>query len=291
MKKILTILISLLVTTLILGQEINRSYDVPPFTGIEAGGVFDITVTKSSVNSVSTTSNQEIAKYINVKVKNGILKLDLDTDAMPVMLKRNTKYVKAHIAISQMDRIYLSGAAKLKSSGVFNPGSFRGDFSGAATAYGVNINSEELSVQVSGASKVEINGKINKVKYDISGASVVTIEHEAAEIKVGASGASKMEYTGTSTFAEISISGATNVKLRGSATTASFEASGASQLDAEYFTVRDAEIEASGVSNIRTTATGTISAEITGGSVLKYAGNPAIKKIETSSQASIQRIK
>ena len=49
MKKILTILISLLVTTLILGQEINRSYDVPPFTGIEAGGVFDITVTKRSI--------------------------------------------------------------------------------------------------------------------------------------------------------------------------------------------------------------------------------------------------
>lgn len=100
-----------------------------------------------------------------------------------------------------------------------------------------------------------------------------------------------MEYTGTSTIANISISGATNVKLKGSATTASFEASGASQLDAEYFIVRDVEIEASGVSNIRTNVTGTISAEISGGSVLRYAGNPTMKNIETSSQASIQRIK
>jgi len=226
-----------------------------------------------------------------VSVKNGILKLDLDTDSMPAMLKRNTKYIKAQITMNQLDRVYLSGAAKLKSSGAFYPATFRGDFSGAVIADGLVINSEESSVQVSGASKVEIKGKFKNVKYDISGASVVTIEHESTDIKVGGSGASKMEYTGTSTIANISISGATNVKLKGSATTASFEASGASQLDAEYFIVRDVEIEASGVSNIRTNVTGTISAEISGGSVLRYAGNPTMKNIETSSQASIQRIK
>lgn len=291
MKKILTLLLSLFVSVLMLGQEINRSYQVPLFTGIEAGGIFDITLTKSSLNSVSTTSNKEIAKYINVSVKNGILKLDLDTDSMPAMLKRNTKYIKAQITMNQLDRVYLSGAAKLKSSGAFYPATFRGDFSGAVIADGLVINSEESSVQVSGASKVEIKGKFKNVKYDISGASVVTIEHESTDIKVGGSGASKMEYTGTSTIANISISGATNVKLKGSATTASFEASGASQLDAEYFIVRDVEIEASGVSNIRTNVTGTISAEISGGSVLRYAGNPTMKNIETSSQASIQRIK
>lgn len=290
MKKISILLSFLFLTALVFAQDVTRSYQVAQFSGISAGSVFDVKLTKSSVNTISTTADAEVSKYIVVKVKNGVLYLELDTDRMPFLMRRNIKYVKANITITQLDKVYLSGAARLRSSGIFSPDSFKGDFSGAATAEGLNINAEISAIQVSGASKLEIKSKSRKVKYDLSGASVVTIDQESSDINLDGSGASKMDFIGSSEKIVVSISGATKVKMKGSATTAIFEASGASQLDAEYFIVQDAKVEASGVSNVRTNVTRTLSAEISGGSALRYLGNPTMKNIETSSQASIQRI-
>lgn len=290
MKKLLTLLTFIVLTATLFAQDITKSHPVAAFTGINAGGVFEITLSKAASSSVSTTADREVAQYIEVKVKDGVLHLDMDTDRMPKSLKRNMKSVKATITVAQLEKLFLSGASRLKSSGIFSPATFKGDFSGAVTAEGLVINAGTSTVFVSGASKLEIKGKSQIVKYDISGASNVMIDQDASDIKLGGSGAAKMDYSGNSTQAEVSISGATNVKMKGSATTASFEASGASNLDAEHFTVKDVEIEASGVSNVRTNVSGSISAEISGGSTVRYAGNPVMKNIETSSGASIKRI-
>lgn len=290
MKKLFVLSVFLLLSVLVFAQGVTKNHQVPAFSGINAGGVFDITLTKSTVNSVTTTADEEIAKYIMVKVKDGVLHLDLDSKNMPAALKRNMKYIKANVTISQLDRLFISGAAKLKSNGHFITTTFKGDFSGAVIVDGLNITSENSSIQVSGASKLDIKGKSQSVKYDISGASVVTIDHESGDLEIGGSGASKMNFSGNAIRTEVSVSGATNVKMRGSSNTAKFEASGASVLDAEHFNVKDAEIEASGVCNIRTNVSGSISAELSGGSSLLYSGSPVMKKVQTSSQASIKRL-
>ena len=291
MKRLSLLLTLILLSAYLFAQDVTKSHPVSAFTGVNAGGVFDITLTKSATNSVTTTADAEIAKYIQVKVKDGVLHLDLDSYNMPASLKRNIKYIKANITISQLERLFISGAAKLKSNGQFNPSSFKGDFSGAVNVEGLHIITEKSSIQVSGASKLDIKGRADAVKYDISGASVVTIEQESGDLEIGGSGASKMNFSGNAGKTEVSISGATNVRMKGSSTSAVFEASGASVLDAEHFSVKEAEIEASGVSNIRSNVTGSLSAELSGGSVLHYSGNPVMKKVQTSSQASIKRLK
>lgn len=290
MKKICSLLMTLILTITLLAQDVTKNYNVSSFTGIDAGGVFDINLTKGGSHSVAIISDKELLPYVEVNVKNGMLYLELDTDKMPVNLKRKMKYIKANISTPQLERINLSGAAKLISSGKFNSQSFKGDFSGAVSAKGLDIKSETATIVASGASRLEIAGNFQNVKYDISGASNVTIEQDAADVKLGGSGASVMAYSGKSSKVDVSISGATNMKMKGSASNAVFEASGASVLDAENFEVKDVEIEASGVSNIRTKVTGSISAEISGGSVVRYSGSPVMKKVETSSQGSIKRI-
>jgi len=290
MKKLLTLIMFLALTVSLSAQDITKNHPVGNFTGINAGGVFEITLSKSSSSSVSTTTSKEISQYIDVKVKDGVLHLDLDTDRMPNSLKRNMKSVKATITVSQLEKLYLSGALSLKSSGIFSPATFKGDLSGAVTAEGLIINAGTATVVVSGASRLEMKGKSQIVKYDISGASNVMIDQDASDVKLGGSGAAKMDYSGNTSQIEISISGATKVKMKGSATNAIFEASGASNLDAGNFIVKDVEIEASGVSNVTTNVTGSISAEISGGSTVRYAGSPVMKNIETSSGASIKRI-
>lgn len=290
MKKLFTLFTFITLSVTSIAQDITKSYPVAAFSGINAGGVFEITLAKSASSSVSTTADKEVAQYIEVKVKDGVLHLDMDTDRMPNSLKRNMKAVKAKITVAQLEKLYLSGASVLKSSGIFTPATFKGDFSGAVNAEGLIINSGSATIYVSGASRLEIKGKSQNAKYDISGASIVTIDQDASDISLGGSGAAKMDYSGNSTRTEVSISGATNVKMKGSAVTASFEASGASNLDAEYFAVKDAEIEASGVSNVRANVSGTMSAEISGGSTVRYAGSPVMKNIETSSGASLKRI-
>ncbi|MDD2491115.1 MAG: DUF2807 domain-containing protein [Bacteroidales bacterium] len=290
MKRVFTLIIAVLVTVVLSAQNFTRSYPVSSFTGINAGGVFDITLVKGSSNTVTITSDKEISQYVEVKVKSGVLYLNLDTDKMPNSIKRRMKYIEANISIKQLEKIYLSGAARLSSSGLFNPATFKGDFSGAVVAKGLNINSQTATFYASGASRIDIKGKFQSVKYDISGASKVTIDQDATDVTLGGSGASVMDYSGKSTIVDVSISGATHVSMKGSATTANFEASGASVLNAEDFIVKDVDIEVSGVSQVRANVTGSISAEISGGSVVNYSGSPVVKKIETSSQGSFKRI-
>lgn len=290
MKKIFSLLVILSLSLAVFAQTTTKNFAVVKFTGINAGSVFDIDLSKSSVESLKIEAEAEIMPYIEAKVSGGILYLKLDNNRMPSKLSKNMKNIKATINIKELENLFLSGASKLKANGNFSPLVFKAEISGASIVNGLNITSDISDISVSGASKLDLKGSSGNAKYEFSGATVINISQDIKDLNVGGSGAVKLDYTGKTNKTEISISGATMAKFTGSSATAMVEVSGASQLDASAFTVNDMNLEVSGVSMVKVNVKNSISAEVSGGSSVRYLGTPVIKDIETNSSSSFKKM-
>jgi hypothetical protein len=129
------------------------------------------------------------------------------------------------------------------------------------------------SIKGSGAAEFEVDGSLS-----------------AANLKMEMSGATdfqgKINVSGT---LDVELSGASDLKLTGNARDLKIEASGASKMKAFEFTTTNCEAKASGASSIQLTVEKELSAELSGASSLRYAGNAMIKNIKTSGASSIAR--
>ena len=123
---------------------------------------------------------------------------------------------------------------------------------------------------LSGASRVSITGfkSTNNLSAELSGASRLQGDLDAGD-------------------AIFEVSGASRVALSGSAEKMRIDASGASQLDLEEFAVADADVKASGASTITVNPSGTLDVDASGASRVYYLGSPAMGKIDTSGASSI----
>ncbi|MDR2205081.1 MAG: DUF2807 domain-containing protein, partial [Flavobacteriaceae bacterium] len=207
----------------------NRS--VSNFTGINASGAFEITVVKSNSESLALEANDDVMPYIRSEVKNSVLHLYLDKN-IPWKVRNRT--VKARIGMKNLDKVSLSGACEISASDLFTPETFNGNFSGASKI-DVWINTEQLNLESSGASNIQLKSSV------------------AGTVKVDLSGSSK-------------------VYLSGSAKNLSTDLSGASSFNAENFEVETADIESSGSSNVSINVTQKLNIESSGASTVNYKG-------------------
>jgi len=289
MKKLISLVAVMSLALTIFAQPVTKNFAVANYTGISAGSVFDIELTKSNVESLKIEAEKDVMPYIQAKVSSGILYLKMD-NSLPSRFSRNMDPIKVKISIKELDKLFLSGAAKFKSSGSFSPVSFKADISGAVLAEGLFVNTGLSEITISGASKFDLTGKVTTANYEFSGASTVNIAQDIQDLTISASGAVKMEYTGKTAKAEISISGAANARFIGSSVTATIEVSGASLLEADKFLVADMSLEVSGVGNVKVNVSKSISAEVSGGSSVRYTGNPVIKDLETNTGSSFKKM-
>ena len=109
-----------------------------------------------------------------------------------------------------------------------------------------------------------------------SGAATTTIVGiEANRFQLDLSGASSCHLTGNADLFEMTLNGASRATIVGEAKQLKAGCSGASQLDAKSLTVEKATVELSGASTGHVNVTKELSAEASGASTLRYAGQPA----------------
>ena len=116
---------------------------------------------------------------------------------------------------------------------------------------------------------------------DFSGASVSTIEgfDNVPTLDYRLSGASKSVFTGSADRLDLDLSGASELDLRGGGGTLTGDLSGASQLFAFDFPVEQADFNLSGASRARLRVAKLLKVDASGGSNLRYRGDPAIEQL------------
>ncbi len=255
MKKIL--LLALLLPFFGIGNvwaQKTETFSVANFSGINASSAFNITVNKSSTESLKIEADEEIMPYVRAEVKNGELKLYVD-DRKAV---KNIKVLKATVGVRNLNKVKLSGACKLNSNDLFETDKFEVDLSGACNVQ-LKVKARKLETDASGACRLDMTVEAREAEFDLSGSSSAQLTLNIAE-KVS-----------------VDMSGACKATMQGSAVKAEFELSGVGNIKAADLVCKNVEVEASGASTVEVHATDTLSVDSSGATNVRYKGHPTLK--------------
>jgi len=290
MRKLLLFVLLAFTTTFAFTQNIKKEFTISDFNGIDASGVFKIELIKSNDHGVTVEASQEMMQFVIVKVVRGKLVLGLEPD-IPRKLRNNQKPIIATVRMNALNSLEMSGVVSLHTTSSFTPDRFFAELSGVTSVEGLSIDSKEAGIVLSGASSISLEGKIMDAKYELSGACKAFLGHTSEKLLMEASGASNIELSGNIQFVGLSFSGAVNCGFNGSGCKElKLEMSGASNFKSLDNPINEASVKLSGVSNASVYVTGSLTAEASGGSNIKYKGNPEIKSLDISSISTFKKI-
>ena len=177
------------------------------FTGVDVGGNIDLYVKQDSSRSVRIEADENLMQYIEVKMEG------------------------EKLVIQPKDGYNLSGSKHIKvyvSSPVFR----ELEASGACDIIGETVLSttDEIRIDISGASNAELELKAPKVSADITGASSLKLKGQTKDLNIEGTGASHAKcYELLSENADVDVTGASSAEVYASVKL-NADASGASDV-------------------------------------------------------------
>ncbi|MBO9615192.1 MAG: PspC domain-containing protein [Dyadobacter sp.] len=178
-----------------LGERGNYSkqFPVSDFRKVDIGGAYSIIIRQGTEYGVTADSdNQENIDDIRVVVEDGVLRVKRTRE---LNLFDHEKWERVGIVITMptIENLSLSGANKTLLTEFKDVPKLNVDISGASKTE-LNVFTDQLSVNVSGASKATLRGSARAAKLDAHGACKLTAtEMNIQNADVNASGASKVE--------------------------------------------------------------------------------------------------
>jgi hypothetical protein len=209
------------------GIAVTQEFDLSGFDQVEVSGAFFAEITRGDSFDVVVRVDEKLEEHLRVQVVGSTLEVGWT----PNLSILGTATREVEITMPELARVELSGATQ-----------------GTISGFESNV---DLSVEVSGASK--LNG----------------------DIRAG--------------DANFEVSGASTVDLSGSGGALVLNASGASTADLSDFVVNDADVEATGASTARVNASGRLDAEASGASHVVYLGNPTLGTVDSSGASTIEQ--
>ena len=242
------------------GNFETEKYAFANFTEVEISDAFKFEIEQSSSYSIDVTADDNVMEYVRVSQDDQTLKIGLGRDLHigPVTLKIGlgilpnlaSVRLRASVTMPQLRNVIISGASRGTISG-FN-------------------STDDLAIDVSGASKVTGDITAGDAAIDISGLSMFTGDIAADDVA-------------------FDISGASTIQLDGSASDMVAVVSGASHFNLDDFTVNNADVHFSGASSGTINLDGRLDADLSGASKLWYIGEPTMGTINTSGAAKVSK--
>ena len=252
MKKIFMVMAAMVAfSASVFAANITKDIKVDKFTKLDVSYSFDVTVVKSSRPSVTITIDQEYEPYLVAHVAHGVLFIGIDGEKLPKKLSKNIgdKVFKAEVAMAVLNELDMSGASSFYCDDVFEVPEFKGMFSGASKVKKLCVRAREGDFDISGASKLNLEGVFDDCSLDASGASNVNIEGKFGELDVNCSGAAKIVMAGESKSMDLDGSGASKIDgAKMVCETAGVNLSGASSATVEV--IKHLEVDLSGASKL-----------------------------------------
>jgi len=157
------------------------------FDGVSIGGSITATVTAGQNYEVVVAAKQEVLPKVITKIKGNTLHVEFEKNWWKGMKKKYKRTnVRVTISLPELKDLDVSGASKATVAG---------------------LNNERLTIDVSGASDVSIEGTAREINIDLSGASNLKAENLHSEV-------AEMDLSGASS-AKVNVSGKLNVDASG----------------------------------------------------------------------------
>ncbi len=173
MKRVIFILSVLALTACkeLIGERgnedrVTKSITIDSFEKVEISGNFKITLTPSEDNELAIEADENLHQYIDVFVRGNTLYILTDRRL------NSRKGIIIDIPVMELRRITSSGVSTIESKGL--------------------IKSADLEIEISGAGKLDLNLDVKEVTLDLSGATLVYLEGIAEKLDVDMSGAGSL---------------------------------------------------------------------------------------------------
>ncbi len=196
------------------GNIIIETRSTGNFTGISAGGAFEVELKTGPVTEVRIEADDNLMPYIETRVSGNVLN---------ITTKGHTNFIdghyKAYITAPNINYLNSSGAASIRIMNVVkNSEKIKLESSGAASITG-EVDAPKIITEASGAANITISGRTMNYDAEASGsANIKSAELMSETTKVHVSGAANAHvYSSVSLNAD--ASGAANVYYKGSGST------------------------------------------------------------------------
>ncbi len=195
------------------GNLIKQERNVSDFDKLEMSGAFDVIVKQGDKERLVIEADENIMSYIETKVENGTLSVDMKNE----FHYNHSKTPKIYLFVKSLISVESSGENKIYSSGTITANDFKIDVSGVGKI-DMTIETGNLHVESSGVSDIELKGKAESVKIEISGAGdVKALEFVVNNCNIEISGTGNASVN-VSDKLDVSISGIGKVSYKGSPT-------------------------------------------------------------------------
>ncbi|MCE3260342.1 MAG: hypothetical protein K0S12_1983 [Bacteroidetes bacterium] len=179
---------------------------ISAFTKIDASGAANITYVSTGAPSLSIEGNAEEIKQIETTVKNNVLYIKTKGDFKHPF--------KINISGTNLKGLELSGACTFVANGELKTDSLTIESSGASKIE-MHLSSKAVNAAIGGASNLNLSGNTKSLKTTVSGASTLkAYDLKTSVANVTASGASSAQVYVTDKLTSKS-SGASSVKYKG----------------------------------------------------------------------------
>lgn len=227
MKNFIVAGLLLIVASITTFAQETKQFPVSGFNKLAMGSAFKIDVKQGSGFNVTASGKSEDLSDLEANVSGGVLKIGYKGNNW----HKNRKTVSISITMPNLQGV---------------------DFSGASTATVSRFPGvKNMDIEVSGASRVNMELAAQKVSMDLSGAS--------------------------------------SLVLTGQCDVLNGEVSGASSFKGKDFPAKEVNIDASGASSAAVVASATIHAEASGASSIRYSGSVKDIHSSTSGASSVKR--
>ncbi|HVF95839.1 MAG TPA: head GIN domain-containing protein [Flavisolibacter sp.] len=207
------------------GTIVSRDISAGSFENIEASGAITVYLRQNATSSVKIETDENLMEFVEVVVDGNTLRIrpkkgyNLDP----------SKEVIVYAWAPGFREVGISGASKLLSQGT--------------------LTGNNLQLDASGASEIQLDVDLPKIDANLSGASTLRLKGRAEDFSTEASGASKILCMDLSAEkATLDLSGASNAKITANKELV-IDASGAS--DVEYRGNADVDQKSSGASSVK----------------------------------------
>lgn len=207
--------------------QTKQEREVSDFNNIEISGAFTVYMRMGDKCGLTIVANdQDVLNNVESRVSSGKLTIEMDNDWWN--WDNNSEKIELYITVTNLHQLELSGACKVTSRNTLRGTTIELDASGASKI-DVAIACNLLEANFSGATNTTLTGQCTKVNIETSGASAIyAADLQTENMNLEISGASKAEVNVTKQLV-IEASGASKVRYKGNPSV-SQDVSGASSV-------------------------------------------------------------
>lgn len=205
------------------GHEVTENHKVSNFDKIDVSGGFRVVLHQDSSLNVDLTADDNLQKNVIIRV---------DGSKLRIYNKRNTCTSRAmvlNIGVRNLNEITTIGTVDLQVQGKLNVQDIALNFSGASTV-NMNLNAANVHTEGSGATEIHLSGQATSHKIDLSGSGrLYAFDFVTGTYNIITSGASYCEVNVLKTI-KVNSSGAAEIRYKGNPTSVDNEKSGAATI-------------------------------------------------------------